>query len=148
MPTLHEVCVWTMPFPPDGVNVDTTGSPNVFFTNECSSSTNAKEDSLFGLSFDPNPTNGSITIETDISTQYILEIISLNGQLLFSKEIEGSNYQIDLSSFKKGVYMISIKSNDFVATLKTRAVSLNGKPSVTAGLLMQYSRILMKFLHK
>lgn len=36
MPTLHDVCVWTMPFPPDGVYdgvyVDTTGSPNVTFS--------------------------------------------------------------------------------------------------------------------
>ena len=36
MPTLFEVCVWTMPFPPTGVLVDTTGSPNVYFTTDCS----------------------------------------------------------------------------------------------------------------
>jgi len=39
MPTLEEVCVWTLPFPgpsPYNVNVDTTGSPNVYFTLECS----------------------------------------------------------------------------------------------------------------
>ena len=31
MPSLGEVCVWTLPFPPEGVTVDTTGSPNAFF---------------------------------------------------------------------------------------------------------------------
>jgi Leucine-rich repeat (LRR) protein len=36
MPSLHEVCVLTMPFPPEGVEIDTTGSPNVYFTIECS----------------------------------------------------------------------------------------------------------------
>ena len=36
MPTLGEVCVWEMPFPPVGVTVDTTGSPNVYFTADCS----------------------------------------------------------------------------------------------------------------
>ena len=36
MPTLEEVCVWELPFPPDGVPVDTMGSPNVYFTTECS----------------------------------------------------------------------------------------------------------------
>ena len=36
MPTLHQVCVWTMPFPPDGVNVYIDGSPNVYYTTECS----------------------------------------------------------------------------------------------------------------
>jgi hypothetical protein len=36
MPTLYEVCVWELPFPPEGVEIDTTVSPNVFFTTECS----------------------------------------------------------------------------------------------------------------
>jgi hypothetical protein len=36
MKTLHEVCVWTTPFPPEGVEVDTTNSPNVYFTTDCS----------------------------------------------------------------------------------------------------------------
>jgi hypothetical protein len=31
MPTLVVVNVWVMPFPPDGVVVDTTGSPNIVF---------------------------------------------------------------------------------------------------------------------
>jgi len=30
MPTLGEVCVWEMPFPPEGLIVDTTGSPASF----------------------------------------------------------------------------------------------------------------------
>lgn len=36
MPSLSEVCVWTMPFPPEGVLVNTEGSPNVYFTTDCS----------------------------------------------------------------------------------------------------------------
>ncbi|HUX95960.1 MAG TPA: hypothetical protein VMV47_09535 [Bacteroidales bacterium] len=36
MPSLYKVCVWTMPFPPTGVTVDTTDSPNVYFTTDCS----------------------------------------------------------------------------------------------------------------
>ena len=35
IPSLYEVCVWTLPFPPDGVHVNTTGSPNVEF-KDCS----------------------------------------------------------------------------------------------------------------
>ena len=37
MPSLYEICVWIMPFPPvdaPGI-VDTEGSPNVFFTTDC-----------------------------------------------------------------------------------------------------------------
>jgi hypothetical protein len=36
MPSLNEVCVWVMPFPPDGVEVDMANSPNINFTTECS----------------------------------------------------------------------------------------------------------------
>jgi len=36
MPTLNEVCVWTTPFPPDGVWVRSGNSPNINFTTECS----------------------------------------------------------------------------------------------------------------
>jgi hypothetical protein len=40
----------------------------------------------------------------------------------------------------------SSRANIFPATLKTRAVSLKGKPSVTPGLAMQYSRISSMFI--
>jgi hypothetical protein len=36
MPNMSEVCIWTKPFPPYWMELDTTGSPNVFFTTECS----------------------------------------------------------------------------------------------------------------
>ncbi|MFC2086709.1 T9SS type A sorting domain-containing protein [Bacteroidota bacterium] len=35
MPSLHEVCVWTRPFPSEGLIISTSGSPNVYFTTEC-----------------------------------------------------------------------------------------------------------------
>jgi hypothetical protein len=37
MPSLYEVCVWELPFPTEEIyDLDTTGSPNVYFTTECS----------------------------------------------------------------------------------------------------------------
>ena len=36
MPSLYKVCVWEVPFPPVGVEVYTVGSPNVYFTSDCS----------------------------------------------------------------------------------------------------------------
>ena len=35
IPTLFEVCVWEMPFPPTGVEVNLTDSPNAYFTVDC-----------------------------------------------------------------------------------------------------------------
>ena len=36
MPSLGEVCVWEMPFPPETVLVNSGGSPNMYFTLNCS----------------------------------------------------------------------------------------------------------------
>lgn len=36
MPSMEEVCVWTLPFPPEGVKVLMEFSPNVYFTTHCS----------------------------------------------------------------------------------------------------------------
>jgi hypothetical protein len=36
MTSLREVCVWTKPFPPEGIKVLMGFSPNAFFTTECS----------------------------------------------------------------------------------------------------------------
>jgi len=35
MPSLGEVCVWTIPFPPEDMTIDTEDSPKVYFTMEC-----------------------------------------------------------------------------------------------------------------
>lgn len=36
MPTLTELCVWEMPFPPEGTHLLIEGSPNVYLTTDCS----------------------------------------------------------------------------------------------------------------
>ncbi len=36
IPGLFKVCVWEMPFPPEGVEIETSGSPNLYFTTACS----------------------------------------------------------------------------------------------------------------
>jgi hypothetical protein len=216
MPALYDVCVWDWPFPPEGVEIDTTGSPNVYFTLDCwdtpptvydtifyideNSPINTKvglvratdpEDNLLDfaiingninetfsiynsglirvanadsldyesipqfilavviteiegpfsdtafvtinlndvvairthesinkLTIHPNPASSSISIETGISGIYNIEITSLNGQSIFSKEMKGTSHQIDLSSFRKGVYFITIRSKDFVTIRK------------------------------
>ncbi len=66
----------------------------------------------------PNPTNNLLTIEADRTGYHSIEITSLNGQLIFSTEMEGTSHQIDLSSFQKGVYFITVRSKDIVTTRK------------------------------
>jgi len=66
----------------------------------------------------PNPTEGLINIQLLDPGECIVEITSLNGQLLYSAIMEGPTLQLDLSSFQKGVYFITIRSRDDVKTEK------------------------------
>ena len=120
MPTLHEVCVWE-DFSLDSVSVNTSDSPNVCFETDCDGvcgGTGIEGYSMTGLSIHPNPVNNFLTIETVNSCQHTIEITSLNGQLIYRNKIEGSVLQIDLSSFRKGVYIIRVRSGDLVRTEK------------------------------
>ncbi len=116
MPTLTQVCVWVMPFPPVDFDLDRDGSPNVSFTTECTIDTEASD--LSELKIYPNPTNSFLTIETEYPDHYSIHITSLNGQQILYVEMLGNSQQIDLSSFQNGIYFITIRSKDFVITEK------------------------------
>ena len=115
MPGLTEVCVWEMPFPPFGVYISTTGSPNVEF-KDCS--VGIDDYTISGLTIYPNPTGDLLTIETEYSDHYSINITTLNGQLILSTEMEGTAHKLDLSTCQKGVYFITVRSKDFVSTKK------------------------------
>jgi hypothetical protein len=66
----------------------------------------------------PNPANDILTIETSQPGLHFTEIISLNGQLQYSDRMEGPTHQIDLSSFQKGIYFITIRCKDYIVTEK------------------------------
>lgn len=66
----------------------------------------------------PNPTESLLTIESKDLSPRSIELINLNGQLVFSTNIVGAHNQIDLSSFEKGVYFLSIISKERVASQK------------------------------
>lgn len=66
----------------------------------------------------PNPSKDLISITLEHPGEYSMFITTLNGQLIYSALMEGPSHQIDLSSFQKGVYLLTLKSVDFVATGK------------------------------
>jgi len=68
-----------------------------------------------GLHLYPNPTFGQLNIETGTSDLKNIQITTMNGQNIFSDELKGNTFQLDLSSFQKGVYFITIRSKDFVS---------------------------------
>jgi hypothetical protein len=72
----------------------------------------------FGTSFYPNPVSDILTIETDQTTELSVKITSLNGQVIEDRNFTGNLHQIDLSSVQKGVYIITVRSADFITTKK------------------------------
>jgi 3-phytase len=66
----------------------------------------------------PNPADALINIQFEEVGKYTVEITSVNGQLLRSEKFEGPSHQIDLSSFEKGLFFITVRSRDYVRTEK------------------------------
>jgi hypothetical protein len=70
------------------------------------------------LNISPNPTYAFLTIDTEIIDEYSIEVTSFNGRLLYTERMIGATHPLDLSSFRAGVYFITIRSNDYVTTRK------------------------------
>jgi hypothetical protein len=66
----------------------------------------------------PNPADDHITVHVNRPGIYEIKITGLNGQLRYSNCLEGTTHWINLSSFRQGVYIISIRSDNSVATGK------------------------------
>ncbi len=66
----------------------------------------------------PNPTSGMVTIEVGSKSPCMVTISGLNGQLLYFREINDPTFQIDLMPFRKGIYIVSVRSQEYVLTGK------------------------------
>jgi hypothetical protein len=105
-----------MPFPPTEFEELNCGT-NAYFTSECAPGWNKYNTEKFKIY--PNPTTDLLTIETKSRGHNSIEITLLNGQLIYRDKIEGPTiHQIDLSSFEKGLYFITVRSRDYARTEK------------------------------
>lgn len=66
----------------------------------------------------PNPSKDLVTIQTGEIGTYTVEITSLNGQKLYSRVFSANTCTVEFSSFRKGVYFITVRSKDLVQTNK------------------------------
>ncbi len=66
----------------------------------------------------PNPAFDLVTIQCNSTSKYSVEITSMNGQVLHDETSGKQVRQINLSSFPKGVYFITVRSEGFVITEK------------------------------
>jgi len=66
----------------------------------------------------PNPVEGRLNIEINNPGYSYLSVSSLTGQLILKERMDGNSHQLDLSSCQKGVYLITIRSDEYVTTKK------------------------------
>ncbi len=66
----------------------------------------------------PNPINEKLSIEIPDIVDTTIEIYTVNGQLLRKKQLLKNLNSIDLSELKTGLYVLKIKTNQGVGTLK------------------------------
>ncbi|RWW92087.1 zinc-dependent metalloprotease [Flavobacterium cerinum] len=59
----------------------------------------------------PNPANESITISLDSAINN-LTITSIEGFIMYKKEVKNNSADIDVSNYKKGIYIVTIQTNE------------------------------------
>jgi trimeric autotransporter adhesin len=67
-----------------------------------------------GFKIAPNPGNGIFNINIKSKRAGIIEVLNLEGKRIYKTDLTGndSDYRIDLSGYPKGIYLLSISSNN------------------------------------
>jgi hypothetical protein len=79
------------------------------------------EESTNSFSVYPNPTNGIGKINFAQGGTYTLTLYDMIGNLLINKEVSlntNDNYDLDLSSYKAGTYLVSVQGEGMFKTIK------------------------------
>lgn len=107
---------------------DSTGSEMIGTTIACPAAvtvfvdvcTAIEEHSSALVSISPNPNNGIFTISIANITDAQVDIIGMDGRLVYSERFTGPANQknVDLSSVASGVYYVRVSSSDVVKTAK------------------------------
>ena len=90
------------------------------FLDEARGVCNLSTDNLFNINIYPNPSNGIINIEfIDYDIQNVLiELINLQGQVVFVQTITNQKNTINVSDLDKGLYIIKIYTDTGIKAKK------------------------------
>ena len=76
-------------------------------------------DTQNAFSFYPNPVLNDLNISFTTSRYRNINVYSINGQLLLSKNENALSVKIDLSNFKAGIYFLNIDNKENLKIIKT-----------------------------
>lgn len=84
-------------------------------TSACSGMLDVKDiDEIKGsdaLVIYPNPTNGILNLKLQSNTHSDIRLFNILGQHLLDAVFEGTEKQLDLSSFVEGMYLLQVKTD-------------------------------------
>ncbi|MGB5436228.1 MAG: S8 family serine peptidase [Maribacter sp.] len=90
-------------------------------SNKCDSNNTTNDSGISSYILYPNPVNGILYIEQDISAMVTLDVFDLYGMLITSLSnttldgtIAPTTHSIDMSGLKEGMYFIRLSNNDDV----------------------------------
>jgi hypothetical protein len=122
MPSLFEVCVWEIPFPPAGLTIYTDYSSNIYFTTDCMTEILNISHSANFVEIYPNPNNGIFNITLNNTKHEIIELklINILGQLIFNETInqKETNYtrELEVLIYSPGIYFLQIRNENVFLT--------------------------------
>ncbi|MGH1336882.1 MAG: T9SS type A sorting domain-containing protein [Aureispira sp.] len=75
--------------------------------------------SLKGIELYPNPTQGTVRIDSEeIIEGGTIELLNTKGQSFYRSPLNDNYFDLDLSPYPSGVYLVRIRTNEKTATLK------------------------------
>ncbi len=60
----------------------------------------------------PNPAKDYVTVETDGTELYAVELLTQSGTVIYKSIVEGNKHRINMSNLSNGVYFVTVKSNN------------------------------------
>ena len=71
------------------------------------------------LKFYPNPTSNTLNLVNDYSTIENVQIVNLQGQILFQNKYSNqNNVTLDFSNFPNGIYLVTINNQSNIKIIK------------------------------
>ena len=91
-----------------------------FGTENFTTGTNINTPQDVAIQIFPSPTNGilNINFEDNYTQEKEIRLIDLFGKTLFIKKITANEFQIDVSNFASGIYVLEIHSGEFYFSKK------------------------------
>ena len=83
----------------------------------CYTTLSIPEENLKNLTIYPNPTNGN-TLYFNVTKEVTIKMYNVLGKLIKTNKINSKNNNLDISSLRKGIYLLKINSENQFVTRK------------------------------